>query len=93
MRRNPLELLVKCISGLEQISCTQKGGTFFAGLGPGEGGKKVVVYPHLMTLEENKVEPPTMTLKEAIYAEVLAVISGCKEGVPAHGGNLSGKRS
>lgn len=48
----------------------------------------MVVYPHLMTLEENKVEPPTMTPKDAIYAEVLAVISGGKEGVPADGGNL-----
>ncbi|CAK9213491.1 unnamed protein product [Sphagnum troendelagicum] len=41
-----------------------------------------------MTLEENKVEPPTMTPKEAIYVEVLVVISGGKEGVPADGGNL-----
>lgn len=48
----------------------------------------MVLDPHLMTLEENKAEPPTMTPKEAIYAEVLAVISGGKEGVPADGGNL-----
>ncbi len=39
-------------------------------------------------MEENKVEPPAMTPKEAIYAEVLVVISGGKEGVPADGGNL-----
>jgi hypothetical protein len=32
-----------------------------------------------MTLEENKVEPPTMTPKEAIYAEVLAVISEARK--------------